>query len=178
MEDQAKYKRTKIDYFKFNTKSFLDPNWQIKRLEIFNRDEFRCQHCFGLHSGEFEPSENTLAAHHIYYEWDCKNPWDCNDDALITLCKTCHKLEHDFWYLLDRDAFECQGTNSLLYRCGFTLTMILALDLDAEDFYEFFWGPAETNYYLKNGEPTDPKYFAAIKINEFKERRKLRLKNI
>ncbi|TKS61487.1 MAG: hypothetical protein EWM72_00626 [Nitrospira sp.] len=40
-------------------KQFKDPRWQKMRLQVFNRDEFACQICFG--------TESTLHVHHRYY---------------------------------------------------------------------------------------------------------------
>jgi hypothetical protein len=61
-----------------------DPRWQKKRLEIFNRDDWCCQICFS--------SENTLVVHHKYYMAK-HEPWDYPNNALITLCDSCHKEE-------------------------------------------------------------------------------------
>lgn len=65
-------------------KKYKDPRWQKKRLEILQRDEFECQRC-----GD---SESTLHIHHFYYEKD-KNPWEYHNEALITLCESCHEHE-------------------------------------------------------------------------------------
>jgi hypothetical protein len=62
-----------------------DPRWQKKRLEILNRDEFTCQYC--------SSNENTLHVHHKYYIPEA-NPWEYNNNALITLCEYCHEQEH------------------------------------------------------------------------------------
>ena len=62
-----------------------DPRWQKKRLEILDRDEWCCQIC-----GD---GESTLHIHHKYYN-NC-DPWDCPEDALITLCEDCHKEESE-----------------------------------------------------------------------------------
>lgn len=62
----------------------LDPKWQKKRLEIFERDLFKCQHC--------EDYESTLHVHHTYYEFG-KEIWDYENESLITLCESCHS-EH------------------------------------------------------------------------------------
>lgn len=58
-----------------------DPRWQRRRLEILSRDEFTCQNCFG--------SEETLHVHHALYRKG-RDPWEYDDDELITLCETCH----------------------------------------------------------------------------------------
>lgn len=76
-------------YFYYYTMSsysekLKDPRWQKKRLEVLNRDSFSCQWCGDTHS--------TLHVHHTYYE-KC-NPWESDNDCLITICEDCHCLEH------------------------------------------------------------------------------------
>lgn len=70
----------------------LDPRWQRKRLEIFNRDQFTCRYC--------KNSEQQLHVHHILYESDL--PWETQDKYLITLCSDCHEKEESLkesdWY--------------------------------------------------------------------------------
>ncbi len=61
-----------------------NPNWQKKRLEILNRDDWTCQLC--------KDKENTLHVHHKYYERR-RSPWEYPNTALITLCEDCHKAE-------------------------------------------------------------------------------------
>lgn len=63
-----------------------DPRWQKKRLEILERDEWMCTKCFD--------SENTLVVHHLKYERG-KDPWECDDKYLITLCQSCHDAEYE-----------------------------------------------------------------------------------
>ena len=62
-----------------------DPRWQKKRLEIFDRDGWKCVEC-----GEIR---TNLHGHHIKY---IKNrlPWDYPDHLIITLCENCHKNKH------------------------------------------------------------------------------------
>lgn len=60
------------------------PNWQKKRLEILNRDNFTCQACGS--------GNKTLNIHHLYYADNC-NVWDYENEALLTLCEDCHKRE-------------------------------------------------------------------------------------
>lgn len=66
-----------------------DPRWQKRRLTILERDEWHCQMCFD--------SETMLVVHHRYYTPGAQ-PWEYDDDALVTLCDNCHQYEH-----------ECQG---------------------------------------------------------------------
>lgn len=71
-----------------------DPRWQKKRLEILSRDEFKCQYC-----GE---TTKTLHVHHYSYN-KSRNPWDCEDGDVTTLCEECHYIYHikDFTKLED-----------------------------------------------------------------------------
>lgn len=62
-----------------------DPRWQKKRLEILERDEWKCQCC--------KDDSTTLHVHHKWYE-NGRDPWDYPTDALVTLCETCHETEH------------------------------------------------------------------------------------
>ena len=58
-----------------------DPRWQKKRLEILERDGWKCVAC-GDH-------KKTLHVHHGYYERGL-DPWDYSSDTLWTLCVDCH----------------------------------------------------------------------------------------
>ncbi len=64
------------------SRKLKDPRWQKKRLKILERDNFECRFC--------ENKELTLNIHHIAYH---KEPWDCPDELLITLCEDCHEEE-------------------------------------------------------------------------------------
>lgn len=59
-----------------------DPRWQKKRLEILQRDEFKCRMC--------DDSKSTLHVHHLKYSGD---PWEIDSCFLITLCEYCHGVE-------------------------------------------------------------------------------------
>ena len=63
-----------------------DPRWQRKRLEVLNRDNFQCYHCFS--------KEKTLHVHHKYYS-PGKNVWEYPIEALVTLCSECHHDEEE-----------------------------------------------------------------------------------
>ena len=63
-----------------------DPRWQEKRREIIQRDYGFCTDCHGQ-GGE-------LHVHHLYYKSGLA-PWEYPNSAYITLCKFCHKVEHD-----------------------------------------------------------------------------------
>lgn len=71
------YKNTYAEKFK-------DPRWQQKRLEVFQRDEFKCRWCGS--------AERQLHAHHLYYI-SRRNPWAYPLGSLLTLCDDCHASE-------------------------------------------------------------------------------------
>jgi hypothetical protein len=60
-----------------------DPRWQRKRLEVFERDGFKCRRCRG--------EDKTLNVHHKRY---AKNgdPWGVELKDLVTLCEHCHEV--------------------------------------------------------------------------------------
>lgn len=57
-----------------------DPRWQRKRLNIFNRDNWRCALC--------RTRDATLHVHHLAYSGE---PWEAPDRDLVTLCENCHE---------------------------------------------------------------------------------------
>lgn len=58
---------------------YKDTRWQKKRLEIMQRDGWKCVAC--------EEERSTLHVHHKRY---AGKPWDVSDDDLQTLCEKCH----------------------------------------------------------------------------------------
>ncbi len=66
-----------------------DPRWQKIRLRVFERDNWTCRYCGS--------NKEQLQIHHTYYNKEYE-PWDYNDDHLITLCKSCHQDETDTRY--------------------------------------------------------------------------------
>lgn len=61
-----------------------NPQWQRRRLEILNRDNFTCQRCYD--------TETQLEVHHVVYRNRTKYQ-DYLDKELITLCRKCHQHE-------------------------------------------------------------------------------------
>lgn len=62
-----------------------NPKWQRKRLEIMERDGFACVKCGN--------KKETLNVHHVRYKRNT-DPWDYSNINLITLCVSCHGVEH------------------------------------------------------------------------------------
>ncbi len=61
------------------------PQWQKKRLEVLQRDNWSCTSC--------QIKTENLQVHHLIYEKG-KKPWEYADHNLITLCESCHQKEH------------------------------------------------------------------------------------
>lgn len=58
-----------------------DPRWQKKRLEVLDRDKFRCTLC-----GD---DKTTLHIHHKKYSGE---PWEASMDHLTSFCADCHSV--------------------------------------------------------------------------------------
>lgn len=63
-----------------------DPRWQRKRLEVFQRDDFKCRACGNATA--------TLHVHHRIYRGE---PWESRLDDLETVCSQCHELVTVIW---------------------------------------------------------------------------------
>ncbi len=63
-----------------------NPLWQKKRLEVMQRDKFKCQLC--------QDAETELHIHHKEYITG-HAPWEYDNSLLITLCKDCHQFISD-----------------------------------------------------------------------------------
>lgn len=59
-----------------------DPRWQKKRLEILQRDSWKCINC--------DDDKTSLQVHHKQYRYGAK-PWDYEEWELETLCEPCHE---------------------------------------------------------------------------------------
>jgi hypothetical protein len=62
-----------------------DERWQEVRSRILQRDSHTCRLC---------GAKENLNVHHRYYIFQ-HEPWAYYDNALITLCQSCHKMVHD-----------------------------------------------------------------------------------
>lgn len=62
-----------------------DPRWQKKRLEIMERDGWKCLACGS--------SVKTLCVHHLVYR---QEPWNSPNEELETLCDECHEMRESF----------------------------------------------------------------------------------
>lgn len=67
------------------SKKLLDPRWQKRRLQVLDRDGWKCAQC--------ERGDLTLHVHHRLYERG-RDPWEYEDGMLVTLCERCHGWEY------------------------------------------------------------------------------------
>lgn len=99
----------------------LDPRWQKRRLEIMQRDDFKCTECCA--------EDKTLNVHHVYYTRGA-DVWDYPDHALLTLCSDCHEAEHAMSESSDRSlivALKHVGMmSSAIGALGFTVDQLNA----------------------------------------------------
>ena len=65
---------------------YLSVEWQKLRLQVLNRDDFKCRLCGA--------KDKQLHIHHIYYIKD-KKIYDYDIESLISLCSDCHKVAHN-----------------------------------------------------------------------------------
>jgi hypothetical protein len=96
-----------------------DPRWQKKRLEILSRDNFECQICLN--------NKLTLHVHHKKYISGV-DPWDYENNFLMTICEECHKRLHfrgEFEY--DDDLEDEQNCGDLEY---FMIRSLLLFDFN------------------------------------------------
>lgn len=61
------------------------PEWRNKRQEIILRDWGLCNRCL---------TSKNIDVHHKYYI-DGRMAWEYPNGALILLCRSCHKTEHE-----------------------------------------------------------------------------------
>lgn len=78
----AEWKNRREEYLE----KLRDPRWQKQRLEILQRDNWKCRQC--------QHTDDTLHVHHLYYEKG-KEPWEYPNEAFLTLCVHCHESESD-----------------------------------------------------------------------------------
>jgi hypothetical protein len=57
-----------------------DPRWQKKRLDVLERDGWRCRDC--------KTDSASLQVHHCKYVKG--DPWDTPDFNLMAVCESCH----------------------------------------------------------------------------------------
>lgn len=68
---------------------YRDSRWQRKRLEVMERDGWKCRSC-----GKGKDDGILLNVHHINYVSGAK-PWEYPDTELVTWCDECHGRIHN-----------------------------------------------------------------------------------
>ena len=119
-----------------------DPRWQKKRLEILQRDNFTCRICKDI--------DSTLHVHHITYNG---NPFDADENDLITLCDKCHKTEHDLHQIMIDDLLQFIKQKQFTWLDIERLTSLLIyIDIDQIETLKFCLAhPTSKNMLIKIG---------------------------
>lgn len=99
-----------------------DPRWNEKRVSILKRDNLTCQEC--------EIQEVVLQVHHHFYHANT-DPWDYDDEVLITLCEPCHAQE-EMLKAFDLTAFQYLLTLGLTRNKISILTQAISKRLNKE----------------------------------------------
>lgn len=123
-----------------------DPQWQKKRLQILERDGFKCRMC--------SSSVKTLHVHHFAYS-DMGYPWMVPDNCLITFCEDCHK---------DEESYKRQTDYHVIRGLGFMGHSNYEMDRLGNLLNSMAWNEEITpnELYMMLLEKHDPKYHADL----------------
>lgn len=94
-----------------------NPKWQKKRLEILQRDNFTCQSCYD--------AESTLHVHHCFYKKGC-DPWDYDNQSLVTLCDECHGVQTEYNYGIKKEIIDLLCSHGMLHHHFHSLKFALS----------------------------------------------------
>lgn len=95
------------------------PHWQKKRLQVLNRDKWKCKLC--------KDEETTLHVHHLEYQ-PKKEPWEYPMSNFVTLCEHCHR---EVELLKDENHFDEILIDKIDWKTGEVTMFIYANSLDA-----------------------------------------------
>jgi hypothetical protein len=111
------------------------PKWQRKRLEVLNRDDWKCVYC--------DNSSDTLHVHHKSYEHG-RDPWEYEMDNFLTLCESCHKVDHEYRYESEKTLLDCLKSHN------FSCDNITDLTIFIESMFSsgMFPTPHDFNFFL------------------------------
>lgn len=105
------------------------PNWQKKKYEIYERDNYRCVKC--------QNPDRPLRVHHLKYEYG-KEPWEYPNEYLKTLCDKHHKTEYDCKKLFENLIVEVLKKNFYQEDLLDTSCIILKMFKDRQ-IYQYFY---------------------------------------
>jgi hypothetical protein len=104
-------------FMKSYSEKLKDVRWQKKRLQVLERDEWRCRDC-GC-------EDKTLHVHHCHYEKG--GPWETADELLLSLCKDCHERRHAIEACIKR------SMGQIMARCPDVQALAVSLDALVEE---------------------------------------------
>jgi 5-methylcytosine-specific restriction endonuclease McrA len=86
------------------SEQYRHPNWQKKRLEVLERDNWTCQECGS--------SEKQLHVHHYSYVKG-EEVYNIPHQLLDTLCYECHNKRHELVAHLKDEIFPLMSNKEL-----------------------------------------------------------------
>jgi hypothetical protein len=95
------------------------PHWQKKRLQVLNRDKWKCKLC--------KDEETTLHVHHLEYQ-PKKQPWEYQMSNFVTLCEHCHR---EVELLKDENIYDEILIDKIKWKTGQVTMLVYANSLDA-----------------------------------------------
>lgn len=98
-----------------------DPRWQKMRLEIMERDGFKCRKC--------EAKDKTLHVHHFYYTKGAQ-PWEYDEEALVTLCDDCHTAIEKASHQMKLAVGNLMVSNACSIKCAVEAVVFMGNALD------------------------------------------------
>jgi hypothetical protein len=116
-----------------------DPRWQKKRLEILERDGWTCQ-CCGSDTKDPVEEDKYLVVHHFQYNFE---PWDSEDEDLVTLCNSCHADFHELKSGINSKLFSNVGDLEAKKELASSFLFLLM-------FYEFEKEETSKNYSVND----------------------------
>jgi len=119
------------------------PHWQKKRLQVLNRDKWKCKLC--------SDEETTLHVHHLEYQ-PKKEPWQYPMSNFVSLCEHCHR---EVELLKDENNYDEILIDKIKWQSG--------------DITMFIYASSEENpiikFYDKNG-----RIFAGYQFREYSQK--------
>lgn len=129
------------------------PHWQKKRLQVLNRDKWKCKLC--------KDEETTLHVHHLEYQTK-KQPWEYPMSNFVTLCQHCHR---EVEFLKDDNHFDEILINKIKWESGQVTMFIYANSLEDPiiKFYDINLKNSDSYEFSNNGQKMFSQFFKNCK---------------
>ena len=134
------------------------PKWQRKRLEVLERDDWKCVKC--------QDDKENLQIHHKRY-FKNREPWEYELKYLETYCETCHFIAEyykkffnaaEFPFVIIKTKWDTKQTKIVLAYCyvvGIAITRILRLNFKRKTIKELSRLPVNLRPLKRLSNPLD-----------------------